>query len=229
MTPDVNDIMSDRIRMHSKLLPGFVLAILAVIMGVSPCFAHKVNVYAYVEAERLVVSGYFGAGAKAGGCKVEVNDPSGASLLTGKTDSDGICVFRIGDLPAGTKLVSITMEAGMGHKAMYEIDLSEEVATAGMPDKSRPTTPESYEVGPKSTYGHSPSLDMSQDELTHRLEQIIDRKLEPLFWALAGQQRAQNENKFVSRPGITEIIGGIGWIVGLAGIAAFALSKRRRS
>lgn len=229
MTPDMRDIASDRIWMYSKILPGFVLAVLSVITVAPPCFAHKVNVYAYVETESLVVNGYFGAGVKAGGCKVEVHDSSGASLLVGKTDSDGICVFRIRDLPLGNNLFRITLEADMGHKATYEIDLSEELAAPGGLDKSRPPMPESSEVGPKSTTDHGPSLHLSQDELIHRLEEIIDRKLEPLFRALSRQERAQTEKKAVSSPGMTEIIGGIGWIVGLAGIAAFALSRRRRS
>ncbi len=210
------------------LYPKLVFVIVFVLLIASPCAAHKLNVFAFVDADKLVVEGYLSGGVKAKGCPVEVYDSSGSRLLTGKTDSKGTCVFSVKDLPAGSKVIKIALEADMGHKGVYEIDLTEEVAALGNLDKSRPAMPPSNEAVLEATSEIRQSGQLNQDELTRQIEKIMDKKLEPLFRLLARQERAQAERQAVSRPGMTEIVGGIGWIMGLAGIAAFALSKRRR-
>jgi nickel transport protein len=57
---------------------------------------------------------------------------------------------------------------------------------------------------------------------------VLDKKLEPIVRMLGNQEKLLLEEKF-SGPKMTDIIGGIGWILGLGGIAAFALSFKRKS
>ena len=60
------------------------------------------------------------------------------------------------------------------------------------------------------------------DELNQLLETTIDKKLAPIKRTLA-----ENSDK---GPSLQDILGGIGYILGLAGIAAYVQSlKKRRS
>ena len=56
---------------------------------------------------------------------------------------------------------------------------------------------------------------------------LMDDKLAPLIRMQANLQKLMLEDKF-SGPKMTDIIGGIGWIMGLFGIAAFFWSFKRK-
>ena len=62
-------------------------------------WAHKVNVFAYVEGDKVVVEGYFSGNVKAQDSPVEVLDSDGKKILEGKTDSKGMYSFKLADLP----------------------------------------------------------------------------------------------------------------------------------
>ncbi len=70
-----------------------------------------------------------------------------------------------------------------------------------------------------------PPLD--EKALINNIGTLMDDKLAPLFQKQAVLEKLLLEEKF-SGPKITDIIGGIGWIIGLAGIAAFFLSSKRK-
>ena len=74
--------------------------------------AHKVNVFAYVEGDRVVIEGYFSASVRAQNCSVEVLDESGKRLRGGKTDQKGIYTFKLTDLPAFTGGLQIVLDVG---------------------------------------------------------------------------------------------------------------------
>lgn len=60
------------------------------------------------------------------------------------------------------------------------------------------------------------------DRLPALVEAAIDRKLTPVL----RQLRQMNER--LNKPSLKDIVGGIGYIVGLVGIAAYIASRRRR-
>ncbi len=68
-------------------------ATLGMILMTMPALAHKVNVFAYVEGDSVVVEGYFGGNVKAQDCPVEVYDEGGKKIHEGKTDKKGIYSF----------------------------------------------------------------------------------------------------------------------------------------
>jgi len=55
---------------------------------------------------------------------------------------------------------------------------------------------------------------------------VLDKKLEPIVKMLGKQEKLLLEEKY-GGPRMSDIIGGIGWIMGLAGLAAFFLSRNR--
>ena len=61
---------------------------------------------------------------------------------------------------------------------------------------------------------------ISHEELAKLIESSVERRVAPLRAMLAAEAERG--------PGMTEILGGIGWILGIFGTAALCLSRRGR-
>ena len=66
------------------LYVGIVL--LVIIISTSPAVAHKVNIFAWVDGDRIYTESKFSGGRRAKNATVEVYDNQGNRLLEGKTD-----------------------------------------------------------------------------------------------------------------------------------------------
>lgn len=64
--------------------------------------------------------------------------------------------------------------------------------------------------------------------LTKALEGTLDRKIEPVIRMLGQQQKILMEQQDRG-PTLAEIVGGIGWILGLVGVTAFFMGRSRAS
>jgi nickel transport protein len=62
--------------------------------------------------------------------------------------------------------------------------------------------------------------------MTAALEKVLDKKLEPLVKMLGRQEALLLEQKY-GGPRISDIVGGIGWILGLVGVASFFWCRKR--
>jgi nickel transport protein len=205
--------------------------------------AHKVNVFAYVEGDKVVVQGYFSGNAKAMDCPVEVYDEGGKKVHEGKTDRKGEYSFKLADLPAFSGSLRIVLEAGMGHKAECTLSAADipspvkqepspkDQAPKGesakeQPPREQPRPKDKSEEAPSGPAVAGSTPVMEQAALTAALETAIDKKLEPVIRMLGKQERLLLEQQ-QGGPKMTDIVGGIGWIMGLAGIAAFLMSRGR--
>ncbi len=220
--------------------------------------AHKVNVFAYVEGEEIIVEGYFSGNVKAQNCQIEVFDSSGKKLLEGKTDSKGIFKFRLKDLPSFKGELKIVLNAGMGHRGEYilpESDLpsapakessetdqhqltaqkegAKQLQQNGTDSEPAPNKLVPRSEAPETSAIVKPPLESStspwdESALQRSLEAVLDKKLAPIVRMLGNQEKMLIEER-MKGPKMSDIIGGIGWIIGLAGLAAFFLGKRRNS
>lgn len=213
-----------------------------------PAHAHKVNVFAYVEGDKVVVEGYFSGNAKARDTTVQVLDETGKKLLEGKTDKKGIFSFKLADLPQFTGGLKFVLDAEMGHKAEYVLAASElpaagareatasgqapeqeaasqEKAAKQSHSKTQPVREPETSAAPSPPAAAAVSV-VDQAVLTAALGAVLDKKLEPIVRMLGKQEKLLLEEKF-GGPRVSDIVGGIGWIIGLAGIAAFFLSRNR--
>ena len=92
-------------------------------MSVSPsAFAHKVNIYAYVEGDTVFTESYFPDGKKVQSGKISVYGDRGQLLLEGVTGADGRFEF---ELPLENRL-KIVLDASMGHRDEYILKTSGE-------------------------------------------------------------------------------------------------------
>ena len=191
--------------------------IIALALIFSLCFtfvplalAHKVYLFAWVEGDTVYTDSYFPGKKKVKNGPIKVFDPAGKQLLEGKTDENGQFSFKI---PQRTDL-RIVLEATMGHKTEYLLKAEEISGIAVKPD----TEKEVDKLQDSPPLGSVQTTDMEQIRIV--VEKAIDERLRPIERMLAKLQEERG-------PGLTEIIGGIGYIFGLMGIALYFNSRRK--
>jgi nickel transport protein len=188
--------------------------------------AHKVNVFGYVDGDRLVVEGYFSASVKARDCTVEVFDEGGKKIHEGKTDQKGIYSFNLADLPALSGGLRFVLDVGEGHKAEYNLNAAD-LPGAMKRDPAPKKQPREDKLANASGLTVTDSTQaVDQAALMAAVETVLDKKLEPIVRMLGKQERLFLEQMH-GGPRMTEIVGGIGWIMGLVGLAAFFWGRNR--
>ena len=189
--------------------------------------AHKVTVFAWVEGDTVHVESKFSGGRKAVAAPVEVYDNQGNLLLKGVTDDQGTFAFKA---PQKTEM-KVVLLAGMGHRGEWTIQLSDfentDVSAPSQLPKTDSLSPPMTDKDQENRYAPSqtdpplPTEFVTADEIRSMVEEAIDKKLKPVMKSLADMRQ--------SGPSLTDILGGIGYIIGLVGVAAYVSSKRRNS
>jgi len=170
-----------------------------------PVLAHKVIIFAWVEGDTVFTESKFSGGREATGAQVLVFDKERTQLLEGKTDSKGEFSFKI---PKLTDL-RIVLNAAMGHKAEWRISESEIQKAGGILEKKR--------AGGSS---QPIAVGLSKEEIKELIEESLDRKLRPIVRIMTESQS--------KGPSITEIVGGIGYIFGLMGVAIYFKNRGKK-
>jgi len=169
--------------------------------------AHKVNLFAYVDGESVVTDSGYSRSKRVHDGTVEVYDVATvAMLLSGTTDKNGKFDFKIpAEVRARKSDLLLRLKAGTGHQAEWVVKHSEYAAGMGLFSAD------------KEEHGHT-AVAMSQDKVdASEVEAIVKRELEPVKQMLASLNQ--------TGPGVTEIMGGIGYILGIFGIIAYMKSR----
>ncbi|MCF8053296.1 MAG: hypothetical protein K9L59_18835 [Desulfobacterales bacterium] len=179
----------------------------------APAHAHRVNVFAWVEGDTVYTESSFPGGRVVKEGQVAVyDDQTGEKLLEGRTDEAGKFSFKV---PRQSAL-RIEMLAGMGHKNEW-IVRAQEIAAAGKVGKELPDTDKpSGSAAPENERAAAPSGSMAPAdavEIEKTVEKVLDRKLAPVVKMMAESRR--------QRTTFQDIVGGIGYILGLAGLGAY--------
>ena len=182
------------------------LGIIAFLTLSTRVYAHKVNVFAWVEGDMVFVEGYYPGGKKAQNSLVEVYNSTGAKLLEGRTNQKGEFSFKI---PRKEDL-KIVLTAGMGHKNDFTLKADD---LGG----SEPASDEAVQKATEKVVASS-STTADLGQLQVMIDQALDRKLEPVIKLI---RRTRKEG-----PGVTEIIGGIGYIFGLFGLVMYFRNRK---
>jgi nickel transport protein len=211
--------------MKNKLYLILIFTFLIIIMMDVSVFAHKVNVFACVEGEKIYTESYFNDGKKCIDSKIEVFDNQGNKLLEGLTDKEGKFSFEVSSENGDLKIV---LTASMGHRAEYTIRTDELRDTMGSIEESieKPIFSEKRnesslaEMISEEKEAISPEISsLDLNEIRSLIEDALDEKLKPIMIEIKKSQ----EDKISP----TEIIGGIGYIIGIFGIIAYFLSRKR--
>jgi nickel transport protein len=210
-----------------KIGPISLITALLLLLFCGQALAHNVTVFAWVEGDTVHVESKFSGGRRPVAAPVEVYDARGNLLLKGVTDEKGEFSFKV---PKKTEM-KVVLLAGMGHKGEWTIPFSDleavsadtatQAAETNSPS-SKPTDPiQAKDVLSTVGANSAPAGHVTTAEIRKAVEAALDTKLKPVMKLLVETRR--------SGPSVTDIIGGIGYIFGLIGVAAYFSSKRRKS
>ena len=184
----------------------------------APAWAHRVNIFAYVDGGDILVECGFNRSQKVRQGQIEVFDAAtGDMLLRGTTDNQG--EFRFPIPPRARQSghdLRIHINAGEGHQNTWTVAAAEFATTpaahSAPPAQETSTVPETPSTAEAAATGAATPADVERI-----VNAALDAKLAPVKRMLA--------ERFETGPGLREIIGGIGWIFGMIGVAAYV---RRR-
>ena len=211
--------------MKEASVRAFFLPLVFTLLLHSQALAHRVNIFAYVEGNEIVVECSYSKSKRVNHGAIEVQAASsGEILLQGTTDEAGLFRFPVPKQAraSGTDL-RILLRAGEGHQNDWIVEAAEfmngaAVSAASSPEVEQPAAPKAASPSGSQT-ATSGSGGLSRAEMEEIVNAALDAKLAPIKRAMLEQTE--------SGPGMKEIVGGIGWIFGLVGIAAYFKSRSR--
>ncbi len=183
----------------------------------SAVYAHKVNMFAYQEGGQVFVDGYFADGKKAQKSEVAVYDEQGQLLLNGETDNEGMFVFT----PAHEGALRITLDAGLGHKAEYELSADEWGESADLASSTVSDTVQAQVVNSSDAKiaAHSVLLGLEDEKaLREMIKKAVHDANTPLIRSL---EEAQH------KASLSDIIGGVGFIFGIFGVLLYFKARKQ--
>lgn len=168
--------------------------------------AHLLKLFAYVEGTRIHGSAYFVGGDGVAGASITISDADDQPLARLKTDPQGVFSYRVET--AGE--YRLRVDTGEGHQAEWLIHAGEFAPSPAPADVPTGLAVPAAEAVPEQAALSSP-------QLTALIEQAVARQIGPLRESL---QRSQE------RARLSDILGGVGFIFGLAGIALWWRGRR---
>ncbi len=212
------EVKADMQNNHMRWIPTLLLTGVLLLMCAATAAAHKVTVFAWVEGDTVHTQSKFSGGKVVQGGNIEVFDDQGDRLLEGRTDDRGAFSFKapaVGDL-------TVVLNAGMGHRNTWRLSAAElgGVGPVGSDTTGRQTAPPALEtsVAPPPA-PCAPGLTAA--EVDTIVARQLEAKLEPLTRMVAEVREERG-------PAPSDIIGGIGYIIGLVGLGAYLRFRKDR-
>ena len=209
-------------RSSLALLVQGLLVLLVLGAVAAPALAHRVLVFAYAEGNVIHTESKLIPDTPVRQGKVMILDrASGKELLTGQTDDQGKFSFNIPAAAAAGKLdLRIVTEAAMGHRGEWLLKadsyLSGAKTATALPPPAAPApaaTPPPAAPGAKATQ-------VDEQALEAAVNKALERQLAPIKEMLT--------ELTIHRTSLTDILGGLGYIMGFFGLWAYFQSKKRK-
>ena len=189
------------------------VATLTLVLAGGPAFAHKLKVFATAEGPMISGYVYFPGGGRAKGVTVVAQATSGARLGEAVTNAKGEFAYQA-TVRCDHRLVA---DSGDGHRATFLIEAADLPDSLPAPAASTPqAVAKASEPAPEPPTA-TPLA--PPDALKQMLVEVVSRHVRPLREQL---ERAEEKRR------LHDILGGIGYILGLTGLAFYFLGVRRR-
>lgn len=190
------------------------LVFVSLLLWAGSAAAHRVTIFGWVEGDTVYTESQYPDGKRVKNGKILVYNGEDKELLTGTTSDNGEFSFKIPNASA----LQVVIQAGMGHQGEWTFSEQEiRAASGGSPNSGIPEP--IVNEPPAVPEPQTPAPDLEQ--LEQMMERVMDKKLQPITRMLA-----QMEQK---GPTTKDIFGGIGYILGLAGVAAYFLSRKNQT
>lgn len=197
-----------------RLLTILLLATLALLPGTAPAFAHKLKVFATAIGASVEGRAYFVGGGPATGVPVTLTDSTGAVAATATTETpDGKFALT---LPYRDDFI-INADAQDGHVADFQLRATRLAETLpAAPHAAAAAT----EAQPASAETIAPQPAVATIAIdSEAIEEAVARQIAPLTDQIDEMQASI---------GLRDMVGGIGYILGIFGLWA-PLARRREA
>jgi len=176
-----------------------------------PAVAHKFIVTAWVESDMVYVESGFSDGSPAKNAETVIYDDQGKILIEGQTNEYGEYNFKV---PKKTAM-RVLVKAGMGHQGESEISLEDLAELSLEKDEGALTATTTAPVLDRSESQNDVvvTAGLTAADIQSALEKALDKKLRPIVKKLSKTE--------AEGPAVSDIFGGIGYILGLVGIGAY--------
>lgn len=193
------------------------LALFCLLAVAPPALAHRMIVFAYAEGDTIHTESTFVPDTPVRRAQLEVLEPqSGRVLVTGITDDRGKFYFKIPPEAAAARLdLKIVVDGGLGHRGEWLLK-----ADNYLPD-AKPEQAPAPAATPAPASSGTGAAGLDRQLLEEALNAALERQLAPV--------REQLAQTAVRRTSLPDIIGGIGYIIGLFGLWAYFLSRRKQN
>ncbi len=193
--------------------------------------AHKILVFAYGDGPSITGEVTFSSGRKAREVEITVMDEATKKVLaTTKTNDKGEFKFPIPKEAVRKKMnLLVVANVGDGHRGEWHMtpqdymDSADHVATTGSdaPASTELLHEDSAASPAASAPAPQPSVApaVTEKQIEQIVERVMDRKLTPVKHLLA--QACE------PGPSVSDILGGIGYIIGLGGIVAYFKGQKK--
>ncbi|MFN3891846.1 MAG: hypothetical protein ACK4MV_15740 [Beijerinckiaceae bacterium] len=187
-----------------RRLAPIIAALLLAVLAAAPAQAHRLRVFATVEQGEITGYAYFVGGARANGASVVFRDRDERELHRTSADARGAFKWR----PEQPQTIRIVVDAGEGHVGSLTIDrarFSGRRAEGDPGDEEQAVAAETL-------------LPAQRDVIEAAVDAAVARHVRPLLEKFEAME---------TRTRFNDIVGGIGMIIGVAGAAMWALSRRK--
>ena len=202
--------------LRARLAAILLIAVLSLCAAVEAS-AHRVNIFAWVEGDAVLVECSFRRDSPVRAGTVTVFDAvTGRALLEGKTSDKGRFSFPVPPEAREGHGLRLRISAGEGHQNEWLMDAAEFAALApASPARSAPAAtpaPAPEEQGARRT----PAL--TEEEFRALVDAALESRLGPIRRELAALRD--------DGPSLRDVIGGLGWIMGIVGAGLYFARRR---
>lgn len=193
--------------MRKQTTLTIVLGLLLCLSVATAAHAHAIHVYAVAEGKVVRGEVYMSRGARPAKCKVQVFAPDGSKLAETVTNDRGEFSFEAA-VRADHRIV---VDTGDGHRAEYVLR-ADELPETLPPAAAGPRLPA------RGAHENAQAPEMPPTD-PRGVEEIVARHI----GALRRELREAEQRRRLS-----DVLGGIGYILGLMGVALYFRSRARR-
>ncbi len=181
--------------------------------------AHRVNVFAWFNGEKVVGKAYYSNGRPAEHAKIEIIGTRTGSRLSCITDEKGGFSFK----PPGKDTYRLILHAGQGHRATTLVNVRIDEQTKNQDNshnKGKGLSKLQGNGGFSSVEGVSKDTSSCKD-IEKAVDKVLKVRLQPVYKAIEDMAISQ------SRVKVKDVVSGLGYIIGIMGIWAYMSSRRK--
>jgi|GEM_PF-847586 len=202
--------------------------IMLIVLSSLTAYAHRINLFCKVENQEIVCSSNYADGKAVKNAQIRVlSQKEYKLLLKGKTNENGTVRFDISpELKQKNPDLKISVQESMGHRDTWIINAEEYAKTlkdnTKESTKSQPQNDGKFAANASNTNTETENISIKKQEFKKLLADTISSELGPL------ESKIESVLQYKQNQSFRDILGGIGYILGIMGIVFFIKGRNKR-